>query len=229
MNTIAMPAAQALRQLDIAAHLTTRGQGPRSPLLVMPARLGVERQHSQQVVESAGTEQRAVAERTGLDVGKGAASLLCQDMPDQWEELVRPMGYERRVGTQRAPMHAQRVDVRRIVDLDGVEKALQPLFAHAPRHRRYGNQGRYLLDDAVGQVSQRTAGIVVLVHRWRQLLEQQHRAFAGLSQIRARQALDLAESLVQAFDGRARAAPSKRVAPKTGPEGQCLGSCQCGS
>ena len=68
-----MAAAQSLHQVDGAVHIAARGQRLRSPLLVMPVRLGVERQHGQQVVEAAGVEQSAVAERAGLGVGIGAA------------------------------------------------------------------------------------------------------------------------------------------------------------
>ena len=45
------------------------------------------------------------------------------------------------------------------------------------------------------------------------------RALAGQRRIGARNAFDLADGLVQAFDGLACAAPSKRIASKTGPEG----------
>ena len=90
----------------------------------MPVRLGVERQHGKQVVETDGMEQRAVAERAGLGIGIGAASAVYQDMPDQRQELVSPVGGESSVGTQGAPMLAQGLDVGRIVFLDGLEEAL---------------------------------------------------------------------------------------------------------
>ena len=224
-----MSTAQSLHHVDTAVHITTRGQGLRSPLLIMPIRPGVERQHRQQVVEAAGVEQSAVAQRAGLGVGIGTACAVCQDMSDHRKQLVGPMGCESRVGTQGAPVLAQGLDVGRVVFLDGVEKALQPLFSHAPWHRRCGDQRHHFLDDAIGRVAKRTAGAVDLVNRRRELFEQQHRALAGQCRIGARHALDLSNRLAQAFDGLARAAPSKRVAPKTGSEGPSIGSRHCGS
>ena len=89
-----MPAAQALHQVDGAVHIATRGQGPRSPLLVMPVRLGVERQHTQQFVEPSGVEQRAVAERARLGVGVGALPAVGHDVLHQGQQLVSPVRSE---------------------------------------------------------------------------------------------------------------------------------------
>jgi len=47
-----------------------------------------------------------------------------------------------------------------VEDRDGVEEALEPLFAQAPWHWRCGDQGHQLLDDTGGRVAQRAAGAV---------------------------------------------------------------------
>ena len=152
-------AAQPFHQVDGAVHIAARGQRLRRPLLVMPVRLGVEREHSQQIIEPAGVKQRAVASVPDR-CRRRRLPAVGHDVLNERQKLVRPVRSQCRIRTQGAPMLVQGFDIGWIVVLDGVEKALEPLFAQARWHWRGGDQGHHLLDNTGGRVAQRAAGAV---------------------------------------------------------------------
>lgn len=110
-----------------------------------------------------GAEQRAVAEGGAGEEGVGSALASAQHVRLGGQQLVGPGRGEFGCGAQITPVVAQVFDVGRVVVLDGIEEAVEPILARGGVYRCVADERHQFLDGRASGVAEGTRGTVDLV------------------------------------------------------------------
>src|SRR3990167_7654176 len=101
------------------------------------------------------------------------------------------------------------LDVRRVVLLDGLEEAVEPLLAHGGVHGRAADEGHQFPVSRVGGVAQGPRGAVNLAQRRGEFLQEQDGALGCRGGVLSGDSADFGEGFVDALDRELGAFPAE--------------------